>query len=272
MNLLQTDTHIDFMAGGRLAGRYELADPFKPYLHPLHTPDGHCVTVAMPHDHKHHKGVMYALRTAAVNFWEEAPTRLGELVGVERHLGFPRLVADGDEVGFEEDLLWAAQDGTNETFRERRSIFCRLEPDRQGYRWRWENRLVAASDLTLMQSPWSRQLADGRLINYDGLGVRMRREFGATRGSHLLIDGEQLKVADGMGRRPAAVTFVGSLDGYFPVRRAAIQVTQHHAPHALFPLEDPFAFISVGPSNDAPVKLSRGQVLAERYEILVRDV
>ena len=46
-----------------LPGLYVLDDPFKPYIHPLKTPAGHTVSLAMPHDHPHHKGSMYALRT-----------------------------------------------------------------------------------------------------------------------------------------------------------------------------------------------------------------
>jgi len=51
-----------FIDGENLAGISVLDDPFKPYLHPPRTPDGHVVTVARPADHRHHKGLMYGLR------------------------------------------------------------------------------------------------------------------------------------------------------------------------------------------------------------------
>lgn len=266
------DQAVEFLSDDRLVGRYECRDAFKPYLHPLCTPAGHVVSLAMPHDHKHHKGVMYALCTAAVNYWEESPTRPGEMVGVQQHEAFGAIVESGPEIGFSEVLLWSAAGGAAADFHETRQLYCRRSEDGDAYEWRWETGLRAARSLQLVQSPWSRTLPDGRKINYHGLGVRFRREFGVAGGSALDVDGKRVGFDAAMGMRPVSVRLTGSLDGFHPVRRAYLQLTQQSRPaHALFPLETPFAFLAVGPSNEAVVELEGGTVLDERYLLRVGD-
>ena len=119
---------VTFRLGDSVAGVYRFADEFKPHIHPLRTPRGHNVTSASPHDHKHHKALMYALRAEDVNFWEEVPTLPTEVPGVERHTGFADVVSCGPEVGFSETLRWSAQDGSLESFQEIRRIVCGHDP------------------------------------------------------------------------------------------------------------------------------------------------
>lgn len=265
------DNVADFGCGGRVIGRYEYRDAFKPYLHPLHTPDGHVVTLAMPHDHKHHKGVMYALGTAVVNYWEESPTRPGEHIGVQRHESFSAVTTSGLEVGFRETLRWSAP-GEEPDFHEVRGIYCRRLEDGRAFEWRWESRLTVARALRLVQSPWSRALPDGRRISYHGLGVRFRREFGVGGTSLLEVDGRQIRFDEAVGVRPTTVRLTGCLDGFHPARRTYLQITQQsQPPNALFPLETPFAFLAVGPSNESEVDLGPGASIDERYLLQVGD-
>src|SRR5215218_6200604 len=121
MQLVVTDQAVSFVDGERVAGRYVLDDPFKPFIHPLKTPAGHTVSLAMPHDHPHHKGLMYALRTPQVNFWEERSTLPGEVVGRQIHQRFDELTEVGEQVGFVEILRWETEAG-EALFQERRSI------------------------------------------------------------------------------------------------------------------------------------------------------
>jgi hypothetical protein len=273
LNLKVGDQAVEFLSGDRLLGRYEYRDAFKPYLHPLCTPAGHVVSLAMPHDHKHHKGVMYALCTAEVNYWEESPTRPDELVGVQQHETFGAVVASGPEIGFSQILRWSATGGRAVDFHEIRHVYCRRSEKGDAYAWRWETQLKAARSLRLVQSPWSRELPDGRKINYHGLGVRFRREFGVTGGSVLEVDGRSVGFGEAMGMRPRVVRLTGCLDGFHPVRRAYVQLTQPARPHhALFPLETPFAFLAVGPSNEAVVTLEAGTAINERFVLQVGDI
>lgn len=263
---------VDFLDDGdRLAGRYVVGDPFKPHLHPLNTPAGATLSLAMPHDHKHHKGLMYALRAADVNFWEEVVTRPGEVPGRQRHERFVETTEAGDAIGFVEEVSWLAADGTLPTFDERRAISCRRTADGQGYEWSWATELEAKREVELVMSQWSARAADGSLVNYHGLGIRLRRDFGCTGGQRLLLDGAETPFGEAMGRVPREVEFRGRMDGAWPARRAGVRLRQEQT-DALFVLESPFAFMSLGPSNLGPLRLAAGKRLGGRYAVTVFDL
>lgn len=271
MHLRVGQTTTEFVTNDQLAGRYVFADEFKPHVHPLNTPAGYTLSLVSPHDHKHHKGLMYALRARDMNFWEEVSTLPGEVPGRQRHERFVSVTESGETVGFDEELTWVAQDGGLPTFRERRSVTCRVLPNNGGYEWSWSTRLEAQRDLDLVMSQWSARGHDGTLVNYHGLGLRLRRDFGGTGGNALLIDGVETSFADGMGRAAAEVEFHGRLDGTWPVRRAGVRVRQHQK-NALFIMEAPFAFLSLGPSNLAPLHLPKGSRIEEQYVVSVFDL
>jgi hypothetical protein len=270
MTLDVTDTAVDIRDGGNLAGRYHHADDFKPHLHPLNTPKGHTLSLVSPHDHKHHKGLMYALKAADVNFWEELPGPFDGLIGRQRHDAFVDVVDRGESVGFTETLTWLALDGSLPTFRERRTLACSAAPDRTAYSWTWTTTLEALRDCRLVMSGWSAHRDDGALVNYHGLGLRFRRDFGCTRGNDLRLDGAPTPFAAGMGATPRQATFRGSIDGTWPVARAGVSITQDQQ-HALFVLETPFAFMSLGPSNLSAIDVRKGETLREHYTITVFD-
>ena len=272
MKLLISDESVHFFVGTALAGRYNLNDSFKPFIHPLNTPTGRTVSCASPHDHKHHKGLMYALRTAEVNFWEEVSTQPGEQVGRQRPQGFTTVAESGEEVGFTEQLCWEAVESTVPIFLEERTI--RWRQHNAAIVWTWNTRLTAQRDLRLIKSQWSWPLSDGRKINYHGLGLRFTRSFGATGNNALTLDDKTVNFKDGMGAAPRQACFTGSFDPVWPElpgAKASVTFTQRQR-NGLFVLDAPFAFMSLGPSNLEELVISPGQVLEERYEITVADV
>ncbi|MBX3069255.1 MAG: PmoA family protein [Thermomicrobiales bacterium] len=271
MNLELDTSAATFRLGDRVAGRYNYTDEFKPYLHPLTTPAGHVVSLASPHDHKHHKGLMYALSVPNVNFWEERPTKPGEVPGRQVHEQFTSVTDAAETVGFEQTLRWLPSDGGDPIFQETRSISCRHEPASNGFAWIWSAELSALQDTELTMSKWSALQADGRLVNYHGLGIRFRREFGCTGGNRLLLDGQETPIAEGSGTTYRIAEFEGSIDGTWPVQKAAVRLSQSMG-NALFVMDKPFAFMGIGPSNLGPVSLKTGETLTERYEVLVFDV
>lgn len=274
-----TPDHAAFRtSGGELAGRYNHADPFKPHVHPLVSPHGHCVTVSAPHDHRHQKGLMYGLRTREMSFWEEEALTPGDLVGRQRHVRYSDVRAAGETVGFTEVLSWEPADGGEPVFEEIRQISCRRTG--AGFLWTWETALKAVRATTLTKSRWSRPAPDGRLINYHGLSVRFRRDFGGgTRNNALQLDDGPLEwntnarpfeFATRMGATPARVTFVGSIDGIWPVPHVAVTMEQGQR-NGLFVRESPYPLLSLGPSNLEERALAAGEVLRESYTVLVED-
>jgi hypothetical protein len=254
---------------GRLAGRYVYEDSYKPYLHPLMTPSGVVVSTFMPHDHKHHRALMYALRTPELNFWEERSTEGDEGVGRQQHVQLMDVVAAGETVGFTQALEWRSLEGGVPVFSERRRVSCTLRAG--AFSWTWGTSLEATEDAVLRMSQWSSPRKDGTLINYHGLGIRLPREFsGDIAKVRVRLDGRPTEVAEAHGRIPQSIEFVGAVDGYWPVRFAGVRISQSQ-PNTLFIIKEPFAYIALGPSNDAPRLLKRGEVLTEDYAVDVFD-
>jgi hypothetical protein len=270
LRIIEDEAGLTFVTdAGAPVGRYVANDSFKPYLHPLHTPRGRVVSAAVTHDHKHHKGLMYALRSRDLNFWEERSTLPGERVGRQRPIALTLGKTAGAEVSFVQQLVWAAEDGSDVAFTESRFIACRADVDR--FVWTWRTRLVAERDLDLIKSQWSSAAADGRTINYHGLGLRFPRSFGGMQTSSALeVDGAPTPFPDAMGAIPRTVTLTGAYDGMWPPERAGVTLRQFQRGTA-FTLRDPFAYLSLGPTNAEPMQLGKGEIIAETYEIEVFD-
>lgn len=269
MRLELTKHYADFIHESILVGRYWYQDPFKPHIHPLNTPNGWTISLRSPHDHPHHKGLMYSLRASDINFWEEYATSDEEKVGYQHHDAFTDLITEGEEVGFSEQLTWLATDGSLPTFDEVRKVTCHyLTGANKCFHWRWSTELAAKRDLNLTLSQWSIPNKCGRRINYHGLGLRLRRDFGCTGGNKLLLDGQPTAFDEALGLTPKQATFVGSLDE--TLAKAGVTIAPGPS-HGLFVLESPFAFISFGPTVLASLGLEKGDTLNDSYALSVFD-
>jgi len=264
MTLKQTDQHILFSEGGMEAGLLILNDRFKPYLHPVRTPEGHVVSDAMPCDHRHHKGLMYALRCADVNFWEEGDS---PDVGVQKVCD---IRVGGDSV--ELDLLWLGCAGGMETYRETRTISCRHEPNRRAFVWTWTSRRRALRNHRLIKSEWSAKLPDGRVINYHGLGIRLPRSwaFDSPPQAGALLCGQPVPGDEAMGSTQPEVGLYGRIDGFWEAPSASVTIRQTHG-FAAFALRGGFAYLSVGLSNLSELDIPADAETTEHYEIEVAD-
>lgn len=271
MNLDFTAVSVGFYSQSALAGRYHYQDEYKPHFHPLNTPCGHTVSLASPHDHKHHKGLMYALRTETCNFWEETPTTSHENVGIQRHLRFDQVIGSGEQVGFQEMLEWQDSISGQIIITESRDIRCRMLPERNAFLWQWSTWLVAQQNCTLIQSQWSHVAPNGRKTNYHGLGLRFCREFGGGTGNNqVVVNGEVHLFTDAMGMIPEQVAYIGSFDGCWPPAKGYVEFRQTQK-NGLFVYSDPFAFLSLGPSNISPFEWQAGNAIEEQYSILISD-
>jgi len=258
------------LVDGRPVGRYLAHDAYKPYLHPLHTPSGRVVSAAVPHDHRHHKGLMYALRLPELNFWEEVPTLPGERTGRQRPLALSIHTASGPMVGFTQSLLWEAEDGTDPVLAEQRTITCTASA--RGFMWSWQTRLEALRALELVMSQWALTRADGRKVNYHGLGLRFPRSFGAmASSSQIMLDGQPADYAQALGAQAEAITVIGAYDGIWPPLHSGVCMRQFQA-GTCFAIRDPFAYLALGPSNAGARTLAAHEIIHETYQIEVFDL
>lgn len=252
-----------FSLGDRIAGVCVLDDPFKPYICPLRTPDGHDTALAVPADHRHHKGLMYALKCHDVNFWEEHEPESGR-----QELLCAR-VEDGALVL---DLLWRHLDGTRHTYREERRISCVHDSGRKAFVWTWKTRLESLRAHRLVQSPASMTMGDGRRINYHGLGVRLpwAWAFPAPSVSGIEMGGRSVTVEESCGTSGREITFRGKFDGAWPHPEGALTISQDMG-YTWFVMRGPFAYLAVGPSNAREQDVPEGRIIMENYHITVED-
>jgi len=255
-----------FTHRGGEAGRYVLDDPFKPHIHPLRTPEGHCVTDCMPADHRHHKGLMYALRCHDLNFWEE-----GSDSGTQKQQSISAL-EDARGTGVVQELLWQACNGGLETYLETREIVCRYDEEKRGFHWTWHSRRTALREHRLIKSPWSFHLDDGRTINYHGLGIRLPWvwAFSGDTFSGVEIGGQACDWKQACGTSGPEVAWWGLIDGQWNPPTAAVTIRQEQQ-GAWFVLKTDFAYLSVGPSNAEEVQIPEGRIFDETYHVLVQD-
>jgi len=254
---------------GAVAGLYHFDNPWKPYLAPLNSPAGHNLMLAMSHDHKHQRGLMYALRAKDVNWWEERVVREGEAIGVVRHERLDAVRTTGQTLSLSHTLLWTDQAGALDTFRETRTLTC--SETAEGFAWRWQAKFEVLRDAELVLSQWAHPRPDGSKVNYHGLGFRFIRDFdGAFKQTKLIVDGAETTADEAIGSRPKVVTLTGLLDGFEVAPRAGVTIRQS-ADHPLFIMTEPYPLLSLGPSNLGPVSFRKGDSFAEDFQFLVFD-
>jgi len=265
MKIEISNRDIHFREGGRCAGCYVLDDPFKPHFAVLNTPDGHNVAVVSPPDHRHHKGLMYALRCADLNFWEEDPGT--GACGIQQILSTTPM-----ESGFAQELLWLEENGGLETYREQRMITCRHIPENSAFEWCWHARRESLRAHRLIKSPWSAVLPDGRSVNYHGLGLRLPWAWSYPGETIAGIEADSCPVdaPHVMGSSSPAVTMWGLMDGQWSPAKCAVTIRQSGR-CGWFVLRQPFAYLAVGPSNTQEMDVREGDIFDETYTITVAD-
>ena len=242
-----------------------LNDPFKPYVHPLITPAGHTVSLAMPMDHRHHKGLMYALRCQDLNFWEENPGT--PYCGIQKILK-----SEVKEGALVLDLLWQHEKGGGETYLEQRSISCTSIPERRAFLWSWKSHRQALRDHRLIKSEWSIKLPDGRTVNYHGLGLRVPREWSWPEQDQCGFEhqGKPLTAEQACGTTFPEMTLWGKMDGFWSPPSAAVTMRQKHG-FGWFTLKGGFSYLAAGSSNLEEQDIKKGQTFDETYEVEVAD-
>ncbi|MCB1105063.1 MAG: PmoA family protein [Cephaloticoccus sp.] len=257
-----------FVHDGRSVGDYVLDDTYKPHFRSLLTPAGHQTVVVSPGDHRHHKGLMYALRCKDLNFWEETP---GWQCGVQRILSTKALPS---ATGLIQDILWCGENNDLATYRETRTLQARFAPAAAAFIYTWRTQRTALRDHTLIKSPWSFKHPDGRTINYHGLGIRLpwMWRFPFHQYGGVEQDGHPADPVATCGTTAPSVGFWGLIDGQWQRSVAAVTFRQV-APQTFtwFVLKTDFAYLSLGPTNADGLSVTSGQTFDETYAVEVAD-
>lgn len=252
---------IDWYPGDELEPGWTLdyATAPKPFLHPVHTPAGHALSLFEPADHRWHRGLWFAIKFVnGDNFWEERPP-----FGEQRVSAIPRVTHDAaDDARIEMDLDWITPDG-HRVIVEQREIRARATDD--AYVIDWATTLTPDRDVTLDRTPYT------TWGGYGGLSFRGTRNWLVDR--FLLSDGS----VEGRpaGQAGAWCEMSGPIDGGSDLRAGVAMLDHPDNPR------HPTPWYAGGPGSGnfinaallfhEPMALAAGEPLALRYRVLVHD-
>lgn len=240
--------------------RYDYGTRPKPFVHPLRTPAGWCLTNFEPHDHLWHRGLWYAIKFVnGHNFWEErAPFGTQELLrGVEVFTGI-----DGD-VLVHQELGWFPQGSDVPLIHERRSLHF-VPLDHESYRLDWWTTLQAWEDLLLDRTEFT------TWGGYGGLCLRGSRNWYDT--TILLADGATTDRPT--GQRAAWASLQGKIDGG-DRSYAGVAVFDHpenpRHPVPWYGSTGSGHYLNAAFLFHEPMALAAGEELASLYSLHVHD-
>jgi len=157
-------TSILFRDGDRLLAEYRYADVhYKPYVKQLFTPGGINVLLDSPYDHKHHRGLMFAVEAQDVGFWAEETNN-----GRQVHRSFKTRAVPHDSVNgvaMVDELDWLNPAG-EKLVHEVRTLEAHAGPETDATLLTWRTRLASA----VKDKPLGLKGA-----HYYGLGMRFVR-------------------------------------------------------------------------------------------------
>lgn len=201
--------------------------PYKPYVQELYTPNGINILRDSPADHKHHHGLMFAVKVDGANFWEEQTAP-----GTQRHIGGkddPPLHFEG----FKETLQWIRPNDSGVVLEESRTIVAHS---------------IDGEAVSLVTWRSSLHGLDGKPAptytgtNYNGLGMRFLESMDKG-GTFFNADGGT-GVAGTVGSKSRWCAYTANADGK-PVTVAMFDhPTNERHPATWYTMDTPFAYLS----------------------------
>ena len=244
----------------RTLWEYVYAGAPKPYLHPVCTPAGHCLTNFEPHDHVWHRGLWFTIKYVnRENFWEE-----NKPFGTQRTAAPPTVEHEpGGRIRLTSELDWVRPDGESVVIRERRGLAYQPIDDR-AYALDFETGLTARADLLLDRTPYK------NWGGYGGLIFRGTRNW----------EDDQILFPDGSTtKRPVGVPAMwcatsGKLDGGYK-RTGGFAIFDHPTnprhPTPWYGSTGSYKFLNAAFLFHEPMQLPIGQSLTFRYRVLIHD-
>jgi hypothetical protein len=224
----------------------------KPYVHPLCTPAGACITRLEPPDHVWHRGLWFTIKYLnGENFWEEdAPYGTQVPVGTDR-------------------LEWRAPSG--EVVIDEHRVLAATELADDAHALDWSSSLSAVCDVELDRTPfqgWG---------GYGGLTLRGRPDWHDTR---LLLAGGAEPGDRVIGVRAPWCDLSGDIDGVGACGVTILDAAtnpRHPVPwygstRSLVYGDDGWSnFLNASFLFDAPLALAAGETLRLDYRVIVHD-
>lgn len=238
-------------------------NPYKVYVRSLTTPAGIQILRDSPHDHIHHRSLMFAVGVDNVDFWTEAPaTRPGKQVPVGQTGSHAQTVDGRWQAAIEQEIEWQDADG-RVLMRESRCL--RLDggtlPD--ATLLVWDSRFRTPPEKPRVEL-WGR--------HYFGLGLRMVSSM--DKGGKVLTATEDAGESVRGTERLLAGAWCGytaTVDGD-PVTVAMFNHPENGPPATWFTMTGPFAYVSATLGlKDEKLALTADAPLRLRYAVVLWD-
>ncbi len=265
LSMAQQEGVTWILDGDRAVLRYRADDdvPMKPYADQLFTPKGVQILRNAPADHKHHHGLMFAVKVDGVNYWEELEGKSGKQVHKE-YADASNATEGVDRAGFVETLEWMAPNSDQPQLLEERQVQVAKTADLGATLVLWQTRL---------QTPPGKDSVSLTGTHYHGLGMRFLESMDKD-GRFFNADDNAGEVVKNTEKLTATkwCAYTAKVNGK-PVTVALFDAPKNvRHPAKMFTMTAPFAYLSATRGEwKEPLVAKTGQPLELRYGVALWD-
>jgi hypothetical protein len=253
-----------FFAGTKTVSYVYDEIQFKPYIKELYSPNGLNVLLDGPDDHKHHHGLMYAIKVDGTNFWEE-----GKSGGRQEPQNTSLVVSDSDEKNSEKSFVsqinWVRPKDQEILLRENRTIKVGSPNNINARILTW------TSELSLPEGKVSAELGGN---HYHGLGLRFIRSMDEN-GDFFTVGNKKGEIFRGEERLipDTWCAYTATAGEGKDVTVAMFKSLQNPGENTIwFTMKTPFAYLSATKAwHEKPHILNVGETLSLTYGVAVWD-
>lgn len=256
---------VKIRSGDRELLVYQSApNPYKVYVQSLATPAGRQILRDSPHDHIHHRALMYAMGVDGVDFWGEAPQgRHGKQIPVGETRSRAEMVNGRWQATIEQEIDWRDADG-QVLLRESRRLHLDGSTLRGG-----ATLLVWDSQF---RTPVGKQQVELWGRHYFGLGLRMVASM--DQGGKLLtptdVEGQSVRGTERLLSGPWCA-YTAAVDGH-PVTVAMFDHPDNRPKATWFTMTGPFAYLAATLGlKDDKLPVTADAPLRLRYAVALWD-
>ena len=259
LNITVGETVLEVQEGGSPVLQYKYRDvPFKPYALSWFTPKGVNILRDAPEDHKHHHGLMYAIKLGDINFWEET-----EVAGRQVHRALTNVRVESDRAGFTETIAWLGPESKKTLVSEQRTLTHHATGDAPVRLLTWESVLKgpkAKGEVTLAGSI------------YYGLGM-LFPVFMDKVGTFRFAADETGAFDDGPHHLAQAAWCAYTVaDAEHPVTVAMFSAKENPRPTLWFTMLEPFSYLAgTFDLSRNPITLKADETLTAQYGLAAWD-
>ncbi len=257
---VRDDALVTVTLDGKPVLTYRHGDaPFKPYVKTLCTPGGVQILRDSPHDHVHHRGLMFALAVDGMDFWSEAGTSGKQVPAAAAGT----TAIPGGGVRIDQRLNWIPAGSDKPTAVEDRSVAVHgVVQGATLLTWRTTIRPAPGVDGVSLSGS-----------HYQGLGMRFVTSMDGA-DTFLHASGAVGPLVRGTEHvTPSAWSACTAPADGKPVTAALLDHPKNpRAPAGMFTMYKPFSYLAATPNVwKQPLVLKAGETLDLRYGVAVLD-